>query len=399
MTGVRPTDPFTATGSGDRHAIYDRLAARAPVHRVPLPGGPEAWLVTGYQAARAALADPRLAKGGPGNGPFGGQLDPEIAAAMDHHLLALDPPDHTRLRKLVAAAFTRRRSEQLAPRIQDVTDTLITEFAGRDRVDLIAAFAYPLPITEICELLGIPDADRAAFRGWTAPLVAGGLAGFEAYSAAATALVGYLHELLARKRREPADDLLSALVAVRDGTDALTENELTSMVFLLLVAGHETTVNLIGNGALALLEHPEQLAALRARPERIGAVVEELLRYDGPLQSAIPLVAAAPTDIAGVAIPAGEVVVVSLLAANRDPARGADAGRLDLTRPDTPHLAFGHGIHHCLGAPLARIEGRIALGTVFGRFPHLRLAVGVDELTRSPGLLMNGLTALPVVLR
>ena len=399
MTEVLPTDPFTATGIGDRHAIYDAMAARAAVHRVPLPGVGEAWLVTGYHAARAALSDPRLIKGGPGHGPFSAELDPDIAQAMDHHLLALDPPDHTRLRKLVAAAFTRRRSEQLAPRVQEITDGLIAGFAERDEVDLVAAFAYPLPIAVICELLGVPDADRDAFRGWTGPLVAGAMAGLEAYSVAATALIGYSRELIARKRREPADDLLSALVAVRDGADALTENELTSMVFLLMIAGHETTVNLISNGALALLQHPEQLAELRARPERIGATVEELLRYDGPLQSGVPVVAAAPTEIAGVAIPAGDVVVVSLLAANRDPARGADAGRLDVTRPDPAHLAFGHGVHHCLGAPLARVEGRIALGTLSARFPDVRLAVPVDRLARYPGLLMNGLTALPVRLR
>jgi cytochrome P450 len=318
---------------------------------------------------------------------------------MDHHLLALDPPDHTRLRKLVSAAFTRRRCELLAPRVQDLADELVAGFADRDEVDLVAAFAHPLPITVICELLGVPEADRGAFRGWTKPLVAGGMAGFEAYSTAATALVGYLRELLARKRREPADDLLSALVAVRDGGDALTEDELTSMVFLLLVAGHETTVNLIGNGVLALLTHPDQRAALRARPDGIAAAVEELLRFDGPLQSAIPMISARATRIGGTPVPAGELVVVSLMAANRDPARYPDAARLDLGRDATGHLAFGHGVHHCLGAPLARLEGRIALATLLDRFPGMRLAAPADELSRAPGLLMNGLNELPVRLR
>ena len=399
MTGVVPTDPFTATANGVRRLAYDDLAARAPVHRHQLPMGGECWLVTGYAAAKAALTDRRLVRGGPGHGPFAGQLAPEIVAAMDHHLLALDPPDHTRLRKLVAAAFTRRRSEQLAPRVQELTDRLIARFADRDEIDLVTAFAQPLPIAVICELLGVPEADRAAFRGWTGPLVTGALVGFERYSAAASAMVTYTHDLLAGKRREPADDLLSALVAVRDGTDALTEDELTSMVFLLLVAGHETTVNLISNGVLALLEHPGQLARLRAEPHRIGAAVEELLRFDGPLQSAVPMIAAAPTEIGGVPIPAGDVVVVSLLAANRDPARLPGAGALDLARPESPHLAFGHGIHHCLGAPLARVEGRIALGTLIARFPDLALAGPAGELVRAPGLLMNGLTALPVRLR
>jgi cytochrome P450 len=396
MTAVLPNDPFTSTGADDRHAIYGELTAAGPVHRVPLPGGAEGWLVTGYDAARAALADPALVKGGPGHGPFADRLPADVSAAMDHHLLALDPPDHTRLRRLVGAAFTRRRCERLAPRVQEITDGLVAGFAHRDEVDLVAEFAYPLPITVICELLGVPDPDRAAFRAWTGPLVTGTLAGFEAYSRAAVELVAYLRELLAHKRAHPADDLLSALLAVRDGGDALTEDELTSMVFLLLVAGHETTVNLIGNGVLALLTHPDQLALLRAEPERVPAAVEELLRFDGPLQSAIPLVSARPTEIGGTAVPAGELVVVSLLAANRDPARRPDADRLDLARPEAPHLAFGHGAHYCLGAPLARVEGRIALGTLVDRFPDMRLAAPADQLSRAPGLLMNGLNELPV---
>ena len=401
MTGVMPDDPFTVTGTARRHAIYTALAEAGPVHRLRFPSGVDGWLVTGYDAARAALTDPNLVKSR--GGPFAGELDPGISAAMDVHLLATNPPHHTRLRKLVAAAFTRRRSERLEPRIREIAEELADRFADRDRVDLITAFAHPLPITVICELLGIPEADRPAFRAWTGPLVHGGFAGFEAYRDAATGLVGYLRELLDRKRRDPADDLLSALLAVRDGTDALTEDELTSMVFLLLVAGHETTVNLIGNGVQALLEHPGQLARLRTQietePDRLGAAVEELLRFDGPLQSAIPLVTAAPTEVAGTGIPAGEVVVVSLLAANRDPHRGPDAGRLDVARPEVPHLAFGHGVHHCLGAPLARLEGRIALGTLLTRFPGLRLAVPAAELHRAPSLLMNGLTELPVYLR
>jgi cytochrome P450 len=402
LTPGAPADPFFATADGERHAIYDELVARGPVHRVPLPSGGLGYLITGYEAARAALTDPRLTKGGPGHGPFIADLPPDIAAAIDHHMLNLDPPDHTRLRRLVSAAFTRRRSEAMAPRIQELTDGLLDDVAGHDEVDLIAAFAYPLPIAVICELLGIPESDRGDFRAWTAPLVAGGVAGLEAYSGAATALVGYVRELLARKRRqhqqraEPADDLLSALVEVRDGGDRLTEDELTSMVYLLLLAGHETTVNLIGNGVRALLTHPAQLALLRAEPERIGPAVEELLRFDGPLQSAIPAFTTAPVELAGVPIPAGEIVVISLLAANRDPARLPDADRLELSRTESPHMAFGHGIHHCLGAPLARLEARIAIGSLLARFPRMRLAVRSDELLRLPGLLMNGLAALPV---
>ncbi len=390
------TDPFTATADGARHRVYDAFTARGPVHRIALPGGGEGWLVTGYDAARALLADPRIVKGGPAHGPFVAELPPGVASAIGHHMLSFDPPDHTRLRRLVSAAFTRRRSERLEPRIQELTDALLDGLAGRAEVDLISEFAYPLPISVICELLGIPEADRAAFRGWTRPLVSGGLAGLTAYTAAATALVDYVRELLDRKRAVPADDLLSALVAVHEDGDRLSEDELTSMVYLLLLAGHETTVNLIGNGVRALLTHPDQLALLRARPDRIAAAVEELLRFDGPLQSAIPALTAAPVRIGEVDLPAGEVVVISLLAANRDPARTAHADRLDLSRTESPHLAFGHGIHHCLGAPLARIEARIALGRLIERFPRLELAVPAAELERLPSLLMNGLAALPV---
>ena len=396
MNEITVADPFSAVDDGRRHRIYDELTARGPVHRITLPSGGEGWLVTGYDTARALLADPRIVKGGPGHGPYLAELPTDVAAAIDRHMLTLDPPDHTRLRRLVSAAFTRRRSELLEPRIRELTDALLDRLEGRAEADLITEFAYPLPISVICELLGIPEADRAAFRDWTRPLVAGGMAALADYVAAATALVGYVRELLVRKRAQPADDLLSALVAVREQGDRLSEDELTSMVYLLLLAGHETTVNLIGNGMRALLTHPAQLALLQARPDRIDAAVEELLRFDGPLQSAIPSITVAPVRIGEVDIPPGEVVVISLLAANRDLARTPAADRLDVTRPASSHLAFGHGIHHCLGAPLARIEARVAMSSLITRFPRMRLAVPAAELVRLPGLLMNGLAALPV---
>lgn len=395
-------DPFTATVDGVRLEAYDALTAAGPVHRVRFPSGTEGWLVTGYDAARWVLSDPRFIKGGPGNGPYQDRLPAHVVAATDHHLLNFDPPDHTRLRRLLTAAFTRRRSEQLAPRIQELTDSLLDGLERRlaegGPVDLIAEFAYPLPIAVICELLGIPESDRGDFRAWTAPLVNMTMYGFEVYAQAATAMVDYVHELLAHKRAEPGDDLLSALIAVRDEGDRLSEDELTSTVFLLLLAGHETTVNLIANGVRALLMHPDQLAALRAAPERTAAAVEELLRYDGPLQAALPTMTAEPAQIEGVQVAAGEVVVVSLLAANRDPKRLPGADQLDLTRPETPHLAFGHGIHRCVGAPLAQVEGRIALGSLIRRFDRLELAVPATNLVRAPGLLMNALITLPVQL-
>jgi cytochrome P450 len=321
-----------------------------------------------------------------------------VLTAMTSHMLNNNPPDHTRLRRLVAKAFTRRRVEQLAPRIRQITDELLDAVAGAGQVDLIDSFAYPLPITVICELLGVPAQRRPEFHDWSSVVVTGVLAGLELFKTASVAMVRLLRELIAAKRAAPSDDLLSALVAVRDGADQLSEDELTSMAFLLLVAGHETTVNLIGNGVLALLTHPEQLALLQTQPDRLEAAVEELLRFDGPLQVATLRLTTEPVVLGGVVIPAGDIVVPGLLAANRGPACIADPDTLDVTRTDNPHLAFGHGIHHCLGAPLARLEGRIALGSLLARFPRLRLAVPPEELTRRPSVLMHSLAALPVTL-
>ncbi|MGH3812658.1 MAG: cytochrome P450 family protein [Pseudonocardiaceae bacterium] len=400
MTKTLLTAPFTITDGSQRHRRYAELAAAGPVHRIVLPTGEPAWLITDYNEARKALHDPRLIKSDATLANIGRDLlPPEVFAAMSRHMLNSNPPDHTRLRRLVTAAFTRRRVEQLAPRIQQITDALLDAMATAAQVDLIDTFAYPLPLTVICELLGVPTGRRAEFRDWTSIMVTGVLAGPDIYVAATTTMVSYLRELVDAKRTTPADDLLSALVAVRDGEDRLTEEELTSMAFLLLVAGHETTVNLIGNGVLALLTHPEQLTLLRAQPDRLPAAIEELLRYNGTLQIATSRWTAEPVDIGGVTIPAGEIVMSGLLAANRDPACTTQPDTLDITRTNNPHLAFGHGIHHCLGAPLARLEGRIALGTLLARFPRLRLAVPAEQLTWKPIILMNGLTALPVAMR
>ncbi|MDQ3764851.1 MAG: cytochrome P450 [Actinomycetota bacterium] len=266
-------------------------------------------------------------------------LPPEVCAAMGNHMASRNPPGHTRLRRLITAAFTRRRIEQFAPRIQQITDELIDAMAHETQVDLITAFAYPLPITVICELLGVPADRRAEFHHWSTTLVAGALADPNTYCSAATALVRYLQELLTIKHDAPTDDLLSALLMVRDGQDRLSEDELTSMVALLLIAGHETTVNLIGNGMHALLIHPKQLALLRAQPQRLGAAVEELLRFDGPFQVAPFRVTTEPIEIGGITIPAGEIVVPGLLAANRDPTCTANPDTLDITRTPNPHLA------------------------------------------------------------
>jgi cytochrome P450 len=391
--------PFTVCDGPQRHTAYAKLAAATPVRRIMLPTGEPAWLITGYDEVRQALHDPRLIKSDATQANRGRDLlPPEVFAAKSHHMLNHNPPNHTRLRRLVTAAFTRRRVERLAPRIQQITDELLDAMATAKQADLIDSFACPLPLTVICDLLGVPADHRPEFRRWSSIVVTGVLAGPDVFAAASTAMVSYLHELLDAKRAAPTDDLLSTLVAVRDGQDRLSEDELTSMVFLLLVAGHETTVNLIGNGVVALLTHPEQLTLLRTQPDRLPTAIEELLRFDGPLQVATFRWTAEPVEIGGVTIPAGEIVVPGLLAANRDPACAAQPDALDITRTDNPHLAFGHGIHHCLGAPLARMEGRIALGALLARFPQLRLAVPAEQLTWRLGVLMNGLATLPLIL-
>jgi cytochrome P450 len=303
----------------DPYPVLAALRARGPVQRVITLGGFEAWLVLGYEEARAALADPRLSKRWE-------NASEEVRGqrVFGHHMLAADPPDHTRLRALVAREFTVRRTEALARRIQATTDQLLDAMlaAPDRRADLVEALAFPLPITVICELLGVPSADRGDLRGWTNGL-----------PATVDHLVRFLVDLIRDKRESPGDDLLSALVASHDD-----EDELTSLAFLLLFAGYENSVNLIGNGVLALLRHPDQMSALRADPGLIEPAVEELLRYDAPAPVAIRRFPIEDIEIGGVTIPAGEPVLLGLASANHDPARVTDPDSLVLDRADQAHL-------------------------------------------------------------
>ncbi|GAA2469499.1 cytochrome P450 [Actinocorallia cavernae] len=379
----------------DPHPVYAMLRERGPVHRIRIPHADEdyeTWLVVGYEEARAALADPRLAKDGTKIGVT--FLDHEL---IGRDLLATDPPQHTRLRALVTRAFTMRRVEQLRPRIQRITDELLDEMlsaGSTGRADLIAALAYPLPLTVICELLGVPEMDRTEFRKISTQVVAPTDPGSEREAMAR--LGEYLTELIEDKRCSGVTgDLLGDLVrtTAEDG-DRLSPEELRGMAFLLLIAGHETTVNLIGNGVLALLTHPDQLAALRADMSLIDGMVEETLRWEGPVENATFRYAAEPLDIGGVRVEQGEHVMIGLTAAQRDGARFPAPDRFDIRRDTRGHLAFGHGLHYCLGAPLARLEGRIALATLLDRAPGLALDGPHDEWL--PGMLMRGLRTLPV---
>ncbi|MFF0965522.1 cytochrome P450 family protein [Streptomyces sp. NPDC003703] len=375
----------------DPHTVYAELRALGPVHRVrlPPPESYDTWLVVGHEEARAALADPRLAKD-----VAGLDIRPVEEEAIGRHLLIADPPHHTRLRSLVTRAFTARRIEGMRPRIQAITDELLDAMLPLGRADLVEAFSYPLPITVICELLGVPEMDRTAFRDMSNEFVAP--TSEEGFLGSVERLGAYLTELIEDKRvAGPADDLLSALIrtTAEDG-DRLSPGELRGMAFLLLIAGHETTVNLITNTVHTLLRHPAQLAEVRADPALVDAAVEETLRYEGPVENATFRYAARPLEIGGTAIAQGEPVLIGLAAAGRDGARHPEPDRFDPHRDTRGHLAFGHGIHYCLGAPLARLEARTALHTLLRRAPALALDGPPGEWL--PGMLIRGTRSLPV---
>ncbi|MFD9244665.1 cytochrome P450 [Streptomyces sp. NPDC059556] len=373
------------------YPYYAKLRETGPVHEVRMPDGFQFWLVVGHEEGRAALADPRLAKS-----PHVIGVRPSEEDIIGVHLLSADAPDHTRLRRLVTGEFTGRRVEALRPRIERLTTELVDAMEPAGRADLVDAFAYPLPITVICELLGVPSADRDTFRRWSTELVSP--TGEEDFGRSMVDFGAYLDELIEDKRAAgPADDLLSGLIASRaeDG-DRLSGPELRAMAYLLLIAGHETTVNLIANTVRNLLTHPDQLAALRADPGLLDGTIEESLRFDGPVETSTFRFSREPVTLGGTEIPAGRYVLVAIGALDRDPARFPEPDRFDIRRDTRGHLAFGHGIHYCLGAPLARLEGRIALRTLLDRFPGLELDPEGEPWEWLPGLLMRGVRHLPV---
>ncbi|WP_457033518.1 cytochrome P450 family protein [Kitasatospora sp. P5_F3] len=386
--------------------MYDRLRAAGGASEARLPNGQKVWIVAGQEEGRAVLADPRLSKRLTAAEHLFEQhfADPAKRWKYDNsvveHMLNSDPPDHTRLRRLVGKAFTTRRVAALRPRIEEIGAELIDRMAEHETVDLIDAFAFPLPTTVICELLGIPEPDRDDFRSWSHTIVSVASTNDpQKVQEDSAAMAGYLGKLLAAKRANPADDMLTALVQATDEDDQLTEVELVSMAFLLLVAGHETTVNLISNGVLSLLQHPEQRALLLRDPSLFPGAVEELLRYEGPVNLTTLRFTTAPVTVGRTTIPEGEFVIVALSAANRDPAHFEAPDQLDVTRNAGGHIAFGHGIHYCVGAPLARLEAEVAFRQLVTRFPDLSLAGDFDELVWRHSTLVRGLEALPVRLR
>jgi cytochrome P450 len=393
MKSFNPMDPeFLA----DPYPTYHRLRAEDPVHHSPLGF----WVLTRYEDVAAVLRDARFIKE-PLAALVAARFGAEVPRGVGLSMLDRDPPDHTRLRSLVSKAFTPRVVEGLRPRIQAIVDELIARAEPAGSMDLIEEFAYPIPVNVICEMMGVPVRDHERFKGWSLD-IARGLDSIwlppdseipRRSAAARHAISDYFRELIAQRRSSPRGDLLSALIAAEEAGDKLNEEELLATCILILIAGHETTVNLIGNGVLALLRHPAELSRLRATPGLITSAVEELLRYDGPVQRTAR-VASADATIGGHTIRQGDMVMPFIGAADRDPAQFRDPDRLDLSRADNRHIAFGWGIHFCLGAPLARVEGQIAIDTLVRRLP--RLALVGDSVEYRQSLTLRGLKTLPV---
>ncbi len=394
---------FDPTWRADPYPLYRRLRTEAPVGIMPALG---IWYFTRYADCLALLRDTRAGCDTRKSEVYrnltaSGALRMPDNLRSQRSFLFLDPPDHTRLRRLVASAFTANIVSGLRERVQQLVTELLDAAVERGHFDIVSDFAYPLPFTIICELLGIPVHDQNQFRGWSEELISSMDPQLHAppelvrrQTEAIQKATAYLLELISERRENPSDDLLTALFRAEEAGDKLTDDELLSTVILLFAAGQETTVNLISNAVLALLTHPEQASLLRKQPSLARSAVEEILRWDAPTQMT-QRVALEEIGIGGVTVKKGVPMVLILAAANRDEAQLSDGEQFDISRPHIPHLAFGFGAHFCLGAPLARLEGEIALSTLFSRFPDLRLADGVR---RRDTLVMRGLAALPVKL-
>jgi cytochrome P450 PksS len=401
---VRPIGPVDVTDAkfkADPFPYYARLRAEAPVFPVTLPTRQRAWLVTRYDDVLQVLKDERFAKDRR-NAMSPEQLRkalwmPPMFKPLTRNLLFMDAPDHTRLRALVHKAFTPRMIEQMRDQIQDLTNGLLDAAEPRGGMDLIADFALPLPLTVIGRILGVPPEDNDRFHRWTRTFISAGTnANFLVLIPTLMRFMRYLRKLIRERAARPGDDLITALVRAKEGDDRLSEDEILAMIFILLSAGHETTVNLIGSGTLALLEHPDQLAKLRGEPALVASTVEELVRFVCPVEMATERYTREDIALAGTTIPRGELVVAVIGSANRDPNHFDNPDSLDITRQSNKHLAFGRGVHYCVGAPLARLEGQIAIGTLVQRMPNLRLSVAPEQLRWRGGFIVRGLEALPV---
>jgi len=395
-------DLFSPDFKQNPFPAFARMRRESPVYRHVSPGGVVTWYVTRYEDVLAVLRDNEhfikdVSRIRPSAKP---KTNASVHQRINENMLFADPPDHTRLRALVNQAFTPRRVEKMAGRIREIAAGLLDKNVQDGEIELITGYALPLPVMVICEMLGIPAVDQAQVTDWSQAIISPGSKGLSrrARKRKMREFVAYLQAMFADRRQRPQDDLITALVQAEEAGDRLSEAELSSMAALLLVTGHETTVNLIGNGALALLQNREQLALLRENEGLWDTAVEELLRYDGPVETSTTRWVRQDFVFRGQQMHRGDIMRVVLTSANRDAAAFACPDELNVQRGDVKkHLAFGHGIHYCLGAPLARLEGKIALGRLYGRYPRLRLKIPADQLLWRPGILFRGLETLPLL--
>ncbi|NUS84479.1 MAG: cytochrome P450 [Streptomyces sp.] len=388
--------PFERPTALDPCPHYKRLRESTPVAGIQMPSGDRALLITDYDSVRTVLSDPRFSRAATTK-PNAPRIGTEPQNAKN--LLSMDDPEHSRVRRLVSREFTARRVAALRPLIQKYTDELLDTMEEKGApTDLVPALAFPLPVTVICELLGVPVDDRGKFAEWSGTVLSTVSLPTEQIVAAHVALSTYLGALIADKRKTPGDDLLSALVSIhQEDEERLDEEELLHLGITLLIAGHETTTNQIGNGVLALLTHRDQLEALRADPGRIPAAVEELLRFAPPGDEATLRIALEDVKLGDTLVPAGTAVLASLASANRDVRHFGTPDTMDVTRSSAnQHLTFGYGAHYCIGSGLARLELQVVFDSLIRRFPTLRLAIAPEEVPRSSGRLIHGVTSLPV---
>lgn len=385
---------FTKEFTHNPYPVYEKLRKEEPVFRVMFPHGEFGWIITRYEDAVQILKDPRFTK------DIAKRYGPENQSIFVNNMLFSDPPDHRRLRGLVQKAFTPKLIADMRSHIQEIADDLLDNLASQEKMNLIDDFAFPLPIIVISEILGVPLEDQDKFRMWSNSIIdASSSEHAEMFEQHAREFTEYLNAWFAKVRKDTGNDLISQLVTAEDSGQQLSENELLGVVSLLIIAGHETTVNLIGNGILALLEHPEQRELLIKQPELIHKAIEEMLRYNGPVEFSTSRWALEDIEFRGQHIAQGELVIVALDSANRDEQQFKDADVFDITREKSSHLAFGTGIHLCLGAPLARLEGEIAVSTLLNRFPNMQLQTDVNELEWRPGMIVRGVKEIPVQLK
>ncbi|MGG4092124.1 cytochrome P450 family protein [Paenibacillus lautus] len=384
---------FTKEFTHNPYPVYEKLRQSDPILNLQFPDGRFGWLISNYEEAVEALKDVRFSK------DVAKAMGQEQTSVFSTNMLFSDPPDHKRLRGLVQKGFTPQRIADMRDHIQEIADNLLDAVSSKETIDLIDEYAFKLPIIVISEILGVPTEDQDKFRIWSNSIIgASNQEMNEQVVQHMNEFIAYLKDWFAKVREQPGDDMISQLVIAENQGDRLSEQELYGLVTLMIIAGHETTVNLIGNGVLALLEHPKQRKLLQEQPELIHGAIEEMLRYNGPVEFSTSRWATEDMDFHGVHMKKGDLVVIALNSANRDASQFEDPDIFDITREKSQHLAFGKGIHLCLGAPLARLEGEIAINTLLHRYPNFELQRDIDELEWRPGMIVRGVKEIPISL-